>query len=105
MNAFLVLLVVKFARQNKSSETKDPILGRKVPSIVFLRNIQLVKESMKEWLDNAKKKKEAIMLQAQLNEYMYAMLRQNGVAARLDENIGIEFIDLARSSQCLIVET
>ena len=32
-----------------------------------------------------------------MNDYMYSMLREYGVAARIDEDIGIEFIDLNQS--------
>ena len=38
VNVFLLYLVVRFARENKNAETKDPILDRNVPSIVSLRN-------------------------------------------------------------------
>ena len=37
------------------------------------------------------------MLQAQKTEYMHAMLRQFGIAERLDEDIGAEFIDHRRT--------
>ena len=40
------------------------------------------------------KKKEELQVRAQANEYMYKLLRENGIAARISENIGIEFIDL-----------
>ena len=29
-----------------------------------------------------------------MNEFLYALMRENGIAARLDENISIEFINL-----------
>ena len=54
MNLFLLYLVVSFAKENKTTETKDPILGRKVPSIVFLQNQRLLKELVKEKLENDK---------------------------------------------------
>ena len=54
MNLFLLYLVVSFAKENKTTETKDPILGRKVPNIVFLQNQRLLKELVKEKLENDK---------------------------------------------------
>ena len=36
MNMFLLYLITRFASENKNAETRDPILGRKVPNIVFL---------------------------------------------------------------------
>ena len=44
---------------------------------------------MSKKLDADKETAEALLLQAQLTEYMHAMLRQNGIAMRLDEEIGI----------------
>ena len=38
MNFFLLCLTSKFACENKNAETRDPILGRNVPNIVFLQN-------------------------------------------------------------------
>ena len=38
MNIFLLCLTSKFASENKNAETRDPILGRNVPNIVFLQN-------------------------------------------------------------------
>ena len=32
---------------------------------------------------------------------MFALLRENGIAARLDENIGIDFINMNRTSRAL----
>ena len=35
-NIFLSYMALRFAREKKGTETNDPILGRKVPSIVYL---------------------------------------------------------------------
>ena len=37
-NVFLLYMTIRFARVNKNAEQQDPILGRKVPSLVFLQN-------------------------------------------------------------------
>ena len=36
LNSFLLYLTIRFAKSNRRAEIKDPILGRKVPDIVFL---------------------------------------------------------------------
>ena len=94
MNSFLLYLVIRFARENSDAKSKDdPILGKKVPSIVFLRNQQLLKEVLKEKIEDEQRLKETLKYQAELNEYMYIMVRETGVD-RLDEDIGMEFINI-----------
>ena len=56
---------------------------------------------MKKKLQDVKTMQESLRAKAQVNEYMYALLRENGIAARLDENIGIDFINLNRTSRVL----
>ena len=46
IDIFLLYLICRFAIDNKDAMTKDAILGRKVPSIVFLQNRKLLKEAM-----------------------------------------------------------
>ena len=57
INAFLLYLINKFAIEKTKSERKDVILGRNVPGIVFLQNKQLLKETMKNSMENDKYKK------------------------------------------------
>ena len=45
-------------------------------------------------MENDKLKKKELIRRAQMNEFLYKLMRQNGIAARLDENIGVEFINL-----------
>ena len=56
---------------------------------------------MKKKLQDVKAMQDSLRRKAQVNEYMYALLRENGIAARLDENIGIDFINLNRTSRVL----
>ena len=58
---------------------------------------------MKQNLEDKKKVREMLRQKAQVNEYMFALLRENGIAARLDENIGIDFINMNRTSRALEV--
>ena len=53
---------------------------------------------MKQKLSDRKAVKEALRRKAQANEYMFALLREN---ARLDENIGVDFININRTSLSL----
>ena len=39
--------------------------------------------------------KKTLVRKAQANEYMYSVLKENGIAVRLDEYIGIDFISIA----------
>ena len=75
---------------------QDEILGRDVPSIVFLQNKKLMKEMLQDGFANDKQRKEELMRRAQMNEFIYTLMKQNGIALRLDENIGVEFISFSK---------
>ena len=61
MNTFLLYLVAKFARENHGAKSKqDPILGKRVPSMVFLRNQRLLKEVLREKIEDGERVKEAL---------------------------------------------
>ena len=93
MNVFLLYLVIKFAMESARTETKDLILEKKVPHIVFLQNQKLMTDLLKDKLENDKEAKESLKQKAELNEYMYNIMKNHGVVCRLDEAIGVEFID------------
>ena len=42
--------------------------------------------------------RKAILLQAQVNEHMYALMREQGVVIEIEENIGIKFMHTERRS-------
>ena len=46
-NTFLLYMTYRFAKSEKNAKTNDPILGKKVPTIVFLQNQRLIKRIMK----------------------------------------------------------
>ena len=52
-----------------------------------------------ERFENIEQAKEFLMQKAIANEYMYAMLKEQGIAARLDEKITFEFIDMHESEK------
>ena len=49
---------------------------------------------MIESFTSEKHRKEEIKRRAQMNELLYKLMRQQGVAISIDENIGIEFINM-----------
>ena len=40
--------------------------------------------------------------QALVNEYMYMLMQKHGVSVRIDERIGVEFIDVRRMTEMTI---
>ena len=54
---------------------------------------------MKESLENEEKLKETLRFKAQVNEYLFSLMQENRVTAQLDEDIGIDFINLRRTSK------
>ena len=46
MDLLLVYLIVRFTRVNQLEMMKDGLLDRDVPSIVFIKNQQLLKEAI-----------------------------------------------------------
>ena len=51
-----------------------------------------MKEMLQEEFANDTQRKEELMRRAQMNEFVYTLMQQNGIALKLDENIGVEFI-------------
>ena len=48
MSLFLLFLILRFTRETQVSQMHDKILGKKVPSIVFIRNQALLKDAIKD---------------------------------------------------------
>ena len=46
-----------------------------------------------------------MLLQAQTNEYIFEVFRQNGIAANMDVTIGSDFFDLKSTVSLLIENT
>ena len=69
------------------------MLGKNVPSIVFIQNKRLLKDAVIEELQNNQDKSAQIRLKAQINEHVYSLLKDYGVLVKIDENIGTEFFD------------
>ena len=76
---------------------KDSILGRRVPQFVYINNLRLLKKSVereKDKLAHDALKRQELRACAQMNEFMFAMLRKNEISTRLIENIGSLFFNM-----------
>ena len=92
MILFLLGLIIIFTRETQSVEIEDKVLGRKVPSIVFLQNSKLLKDAEKNEMANTALAKRSMHAQAQMNEYLFSMMRRSKIAVRMDVNIFTAFI-------------
>ena len=54
-------------------------------------------EAVTNKLEFDKEQKDKLRLQAQMNDFMYKLLREESYNAQLDEVIGAEFIDYRQS--------
>lgn len=96
----MLYIIVKISSKTNNVEIKDTILGRKVPQIVFTNNMRLLKnaiESEKDKLAHDALKRQELRACAQMNEFMFAMLRKNEISTRLIENIGAMFFNMRRT--------
>ena len=95
---FIFYLLLKQTKPREKQEAIDSVLNRKVPSVVFIQNQKLL---TKEWTDameiDAEKKKE-IVRNAQINEYIYAMLKDNDLLASIDEDVGFQFFNISEKA-------
>ena len=73
---------------------EDDILDKKVPVIVFIQNKKLLKDAVKNELEMDKDEREKLKAQAQMNEYLYSVLKDMGVSVKMDEKIGMEFLEM-----------
>ena len=73
---------------------EDDILDKKVPVIVFIQNKKLLKDAVKNELEMDKGEREKLKAQAQMNEYLYSVLKDMGVSVKMDEKIGMEFLEM-----------
>ena len=95
IDSFLLYMTVRFSKEKLTSDSVDPLTSKKVPTVVFLQNHMLLVEAMKNnfALDSAYRHQ--LRLKAQMNEYMYYLLKQQRIKAQINEDIGIDFIDFS----------
>ena len=70
----------------------DSVLNKEVPSIVFLQNQKMLTDAWIEGLEQDEVKKQEIVRNAQINEFMYTILKEEGVVMSIDENVGLQFV-------------
>ena len=64
MLSFLLYLITCFAKENKVVEVHDTLLGRKVPTIVYLQNKRLMKDAIQRKVERDSETQKALILQA-----------------------------------------
>ena len=97
MDLFLIYLLFRFTRE-KQYMMKDSVLGRDVPSIVFINNQRLIRESCVLRMEHESDELVELKAQAEINEFLYRQLKNSGITSRLGEEIGIEFTELYKST-------
>ena len=98
---FMLYITMMITQKQTSCELKDTILGRKIPKIVYINNLTLFKNAVEKDRDKLAHdalKRQELRARAQMNEFMFAMLRKNHIAYRLNENIGTLFFNMRRTS-------
>ena len=88
---------MKFTREEEAM-AEDHVLGKKIPSIVFVKNQQFLKDVLsKESVDVETKKIEA-RHQCEVNLYMHYLLKAEGIQPNnIDNGIAISFCDMNKS--------
>ena len=67
-----------------------------MPSILFVQNQQLLKETFKDNLAIESLEFKKIKTKAQANEFLYYKLKEIGLVSKIDELIGVELLDFDR---------
>ena len=96
MDLFLLYLILRFTKASLQATGKDLVLEREVPSILFIQNQQLIRETYKNKLTLESDHLEKMREIAEVNEFLYYKLREEGLTSQIDEDIGIEFLNLDR---------
>ena len=103
---FLQYLILSFAKKKSDTEMIDPITGKVVANVVFMKNERLLEQALTDNLEMNAQRKEQLKVEAQMNEYLYSLMKQEGIADRIDEDIGFDFMDFnMRRKSSLIMES
>ena len=94
MDLFLIYLILRFTKPQKKLTGQDLVLGKQVPFILLVQNYQLVKKTYKTELAHRSDQLRSIRAIAEANAFMYYKLKEEGITRQIDENIGIEFLNL-----------
>ena len=96
---FIFALIVKFISEKPKINIKDNLLGKKVPSIVFIQNQKLIIDAFREGLELDELKMTEIRARAQMNEYIYMMLKEASISIKIDTDVGLQFLDVTHSTR------
>ena len=96
---FIFALIVKFISEKPKINIKDNLLGKKVPSIVFIQNQKLITDAFREGLELDELKMTEIRARAQMNEYIYMMLKEASISIKIDTDVGLQFLDVTHSTR------
>ena len=91
---YQLLTFTKASRSYKAYDVYDSILGKDVPIIVLMHNLDLFKRFFRYKMVRNEIKCQETRLQAVINEFVECFLRQNGVGKKIDYNIGLAFFNL-----------
>ena len=75
----------------KTQTVYDEILKQDVPSVVFIRNQQVLDEILKTQIEDDEKKRKLALMQSQINLYMHSFTSEQ-LGVDLDSSIYTGFI-------------
>ena len=96
---FILYMISRFARDAHKGEVSDKLLGKSVPSVIAIQNQHLLMTALKEELTLNKENRKLLKLQAESNEVFHNLMKECGLAARIDADIGLEFINLRLTTE------
>ncbi len=93
MLLFLLYLDYEFAKNKTSTSIRDPLLGKDVPFLVFIKNKKLHQEALLllEGRDEAELCE--LIERAEEQEKLYAERVERGITEPLTESILLEYLD------------
>ena len=80
----------------------DPITGNVVANVVFMKNERLLEEALTDNLEVNAQRKERLRVEAQMNEYVYHLMKQEGIANGIDEDIGFDFMNFEQRRSTML---
>ena len=104
LDCFVLYLILRFTSR-RDDKTDDKVLDKEVPSIVFVKNQQVIKDVFKQECKTIEEKKKEARLQCQTNLYMHYLLKEEGIddSNELDVGIGISFCNLKKMRESAMI--
>ena len=70
-----MLFYKQTVRTDVKNEAVDPVLGKKVSTVVYLMNQNLTKRQVIDDLKKTDESKQELVRKAQMNEYIYSIMK------------------------------